>query len=351
MATVTTPEFRSLRIGELFDQAIRIYRRNFFKFIAILAVVQIPLTLLQFLAVLPSQIALTGANSYEELSLISLGGGVLNCFTTLLSFVLVQGVATAATTRAVADGYLGRSTGFVEAYRRIRGRWTHLVVALLLASLINIGLVIWVLVPCVGWVTGLGLLFFFATVIIPLIAPIIVLERKGPVEAIRRAWDLVRRRFWWVVGFVALLWLFSQIVTTGPAFLVGILLGLLFESVEVGGVQQSVIQTLAGLPFTLLYLPLQLTAVTLLYFDLRVRTEAFDLIWQTRETLEDETDADLVLAQAPPPERGNLITWTEVGYFVLLTLAVGGVAALLYVVIGGLLAAFLLPSGGVPGGF
>ena len=34
---------RPLGMGELFDRAIRLYRRNFFKFVGVLALMQIPL--------------------------------------------------------------------------------------------------------------------------------------------------------------------------------------------------------------------------------------------------------------------------------------------------------------------
>src|SRR5207253_4598999 len=97
---------------------------------------------------------------------------------TIVSFVLVQGVATAAITRAVADNYLGRPTGFSEAYRRIGQSWLPLLGTLFLAAILGIGLFIWFLVPCVGWATGLGVLAFYGAVIVPLVAPIVVLEHK-----------------------------------------------------------------------------------------------------------------------------------------------------------------------------
>ena len=45
---------------------------------------------------------------------------------------------------------------------------------------------IWLLVPCVGWATGPGLLAFFGGVIVPILAPIVVLERKSGYAAMRR---------------------------------------------------------------------------------------------------------------------------------------------------------------------
>ena len=129
----------------------------------------------------------------------------------------------------------------------------------------------------------MGLLAFFSAIIVPLVSPIIVLEKQTALRAIRRAWDLTRRRFWWVVGFVTVLTIFAQIVVTGPSALLNLLFNALSESIaQATGVYvtfaiQTISQSLFTLFFSLIYTPLQLTCLTLMYFDLRVRTEGFDL--------------------------------------------------------------------------
>ena len=47
MTVSPVPQLRPLGMGQLLDQALRLYRRNFLKFVGIIAVVQIPLGLLQ----------------------------------------------------------------------------------------------------------------------------------------------------------------------------------------------------------------------------------------------------------------------------------------------------------------
>jgi hypothetical protein len=47
MTASATSRLRPLGIGQLLDQAIRLYRRNFLKFIGIVAVAQIPFIVLQ----------------------------------------------------------------------------------------------------------------------------------------------------------------------------------------------------------------------------------------------------------------------------------------------------------------
>jgi hypothetical protein len=121
-------------------------------------------------------------------------------FLALLGFILIQGLATAALTQAVANSYLSHRLGIIESYQKLGQSWLSLTLALFFAGVFGVGLILWTIVPCVGWLTGLGMLSFFVLVVVPLIAPIIVLEKQKASGAIRRAWDLARRRFWWVLA-------------------------------------------------------------------------------------------------------------------------------------------------------
>jgi hypothetical protein len=187
----------------------------------------------------------------------------------------------------VADSYLGKKTGILDAYRGIGSTWLTLIAALLLVGIIIIVLVIWFLVPCIGWLTGLGMIVFMTAAVNPLVPPAVVLEKQAVIDAIRRAWSLARRRFWPLLGYVFILYLFSWIVVNGPAAIVNVLLVQAFQSFGDSTMQlviTTIIQGLVQLVLALLYYPLQLTAFTLIYFDLRVRTEGFDIAVLTMET-------------------------------------------------------------------
>jgi hypothetical protein len=263
---------------------------------------------------------------------LGIAGSALLSF---ISLVLIYGIGAAVLARSIADNYLGESPGVIEAYRKIGGNWGRLIVALIIAILLSAGLFIWLLVPCVGWFTGPGILAFFWMVIVPLIAPAIVLEKQSGL-GIRRAWDLTRRRFWWVLGFAFILTLFGQLVVTGPTFLVTFLSQLLVGSpFELGSPSstftlQTVIQSLIALIFGLIYLPLQLIGMILVYFDLRVRTEGLDLIFKSVPG--GQINIEDIVAQAPQPEQGNIITLTEIGYFALITLGVIGVIFVVWLI-------------------
>jgi len=238
-------------------------------------------------------------------------------------FILVSGVATAAFTRAVADNYTGKPIGILDSYRNLGSSWLRLIGALLLYGLLVILLLIWMIVPCVGWLSGPGILFFFGLVVGPLIAPVVVLERHDIPVSLRRAWDLGRTRFWWLIGFAFVLSLLGQLIITGPTYLINLILQAIFTSqgnlVDLL-VWQTVIQTLVQMIGGLLYLPLQLTAMTVVYFDLRVRSEGLDLALQAAAASGAETNI-VALAETSPQPTGSLITGTDVGQFILLSLA------------------------------
>jgi len=349
MIVSPSPKLRPLSIGELLDRAIRLYRRNFLTFVGIVALVQVPLTLVQLVISLatftdPATLAADPMAIFSDNWLSVL----LTFLIVIASFFLVQGLATAAVTRAVADEYLGGKVDWFEAYRKIGNSWLSLVGALFWAGIISLGLFIWFLVPCVGWLTGIGIIFFFSMVIVPMLAPVIVLEGQSATEAWRRAWSLARRRFWWVLGFVFILYLFNQLLITGPAMLATLLLqfvaGTPLEAANYSSAYmlQTIVQTAVTLFFSLIYLPLQLTAITLMYFDLRVRTEGFDLALLA-EGMAGGTGGALT---AVPSTRGEqLVTSSELGNFVVVSI-VGFLISAVISGVFGLLGMGLLADGG-----
>lgn len=329
MENTTLPTLRPLRLGELLDRAIRLYRANFLTFIGIIAVVYVPLTVLQIAsgALLGSSLDdVARSNNPQELfTNYAYWLGILSTIVVgLVQFILVQGIATGALTRAVADNYLGKKTGILEAYRGIGKSWVSLLGALLFLILVLFVIIVWwIVIPCLGWVTGLGMMLFVSAVVNPLVPPVVVLENKRAIESIQRAWNLARRRFWPVLGYVIVLALFSLLVVNGPVAITNLILAQAFQSFGDPVTQvvlTAIIQGLISLVFVLLYYPLQMTAFTLIYFDLRVRTEGFDIALLTMDPSAAAPGAENLPAPAPQPSE-RLITGPELGNFAILTLA------------------------------
>ena len=121
MTTASVPFMRPMRLPELLDQAFRLYRRNFFKLIGIVALPFIPLSLLQtgstylinnaspVLPFAPGQ--LPGSSYWLSLLAIFVAG--------LLQGVFVYGLGAAAITNAVANDYAGQPIGVFDSYRRL----------------------------------------------------------------------------------------------------------------------------------------------------------------------------------------------------------------------------------------
>jgi len=352
METQSLPALRPLRLGELLDQAIRLYRRNFITFIGIIAVVYVPLMILQTASttILSSSLDEISRSSSpaEILSNYAYWGGMLSTVVIgFLQFIFVQGIATGALTRAVADNYLGRTTSILDAYRGIGKSWLTLLGALLFVGLLVFVVFLWwLIVPCLGWFTGLGMLAFLTAAVSPLVAPVVVLEKSGPwssptdniierfgnwilriLGSVRRAWSLARRRFWPVLGYIIVLYLFSLIIVNGPVAIANVLLVQVFSSIGDPTLQLviiSIVRALISLVFILLYYPLQMTAFTLIYFDLRVRSEGFDLVLLTMSE-SNLTDPTQAMAAPVPQSNERLITGADLGNFAILTFAAVGI--------------------------
>jgi hypothetical protein len=165
------------------------------------------------------------------------------------------------------------------------------------------------------------MLLFLYAIVMPLVAPVIVLEKHGALDSIQRAWNLSRMRFWWMIGFVVILYIFGQIVVSGPTALATFAMQLLAMNGPASlasPLMAAVIQGLVTMVFSLLYLPLQLTAMTVVYFDLRIRSEGLDLALQTTQQ-PTEGGSAVFLPEITAAPRGNIITWTEVAYFTLIS--------------------------------
>lgn len=331
----TTIDLRPLGAGQLFDRALRLYRRQFLTFIGIVAVSRIPILIMNILlSVIAPPPAVPSINdspfgdnfllnmlqSQSQPVTSSVGGVYLvSILTTLLTLM-----GTVALIRAATDTYLGEECTIMDAYRRMGRNWWTFWGASIIAGLVILLLLIWTFVPLIGWFTGPGMLMFYSLVVLPFIAPIIVVEGEKATNSLPRALELAQRRFWWFIGFMLLLGIFSQIIVTGPA----ILLGGLITAVAGDGFSPLINVVLfqsIDLLLNMLYLPIQLTCVLLIYLDIRVRSEGLDLAMKTVEGDESGKRPVDVVAQAPSGGNGYFPSRDNWSQYFFLTLAVIGI--------------------------
>ena len=250
---------RPLSVGELLDRAFRLYRAQFLKFTGIVALPLIPMALLQIWSL----------SSFGTSGLVDLG-----------QQLFIQPLISAVLSVAISEAYLWEPVSIGEAYRRGSRRYWRLLAASFLIGLAIGGPAV-LLGICVSLVTmGMGLLIF--VIIIPLAAylgtrwgmftPAVVLEEEGAVDGLRRSWHLTEGHFWRVFGTSVLAGVLTLILAQLPAEVVTYAISST-ASLELAAILSTVVSQLS----LVITMPFSLAVTTLLYYDLRVRKEGYDL--------------------------------------------------------------------------
>jgi len=105
--------------------------------------------------------------------------------------------------------------------------------------------------------------------------PGIVEQEWKAVESLRESWRLTSGNSWRCVGYLLLLYLLSMVIISLPQ---GIIQQLLIVFLPPAMTEYAfVVSTALGSLFTVLWQPFYMAAVVLLYYDLRVRKESYDL--------------------------------------------------------------------------
>lgn len=113
--------------------------------------------------------------------------------------------------------------------------------------------------------------------------PALVNEGLGPIAALRRSWQLTVRNVWRSVFYLVLLFILSSLVVSVPLTVIQQVLMLLPIGTDIAIAMSTAIGSL----FNVIWQPLYATGLVLLYFDLRVRRESYDVELQVTQ-LEQE---------------------------------------------------------------
>ena len=243
-------------VGELIDAAIKLYRSRWKTLMAIVAIALVPITFLQIFLTRKigppfSEPTVTQAE-FESTALIA---GVV----TVIQVLLVHPFLTAAVAKASVDVYLGRPV---------------LVKPTLRFAVSKIHSILWISI-----LSGLAILLGFVLLIVPGVillvrylfgSTVLVVEGRKGTKALGRSWRLAAGHFWKVLGTYVLAVIMAGIVASvlrlpGDA---------LFREIGPAG------WPFAAIGFSLaaiLTTPFTTLISVLLYFDLRIRKEAFDL--------------------------------------------------------------------------
>ncbi len=298
-----------LSLGEILDTAIRLYRRNFWLFVGVITLAEIPLLLVQVL--LPFLYTKGAGEDF-----FSLHWWVINGVNFLLRWIFVDGIGTLALGYAISQRYLRQPTALLDVYRRVGGSLPGLLGVFFVVPGLLLVVTIWGLVPCLGWVSSMGIYIFLNMAVLPFVPLVLVIERQNSLQSILRAWDLARRRFFWLIFFNIMLAVFSWILVAGPSLVASGLATALLDKTVAGSAETwyPLIWSVAGTLFNMLFLPIEIGAWTLTYYDVRVRSEAFDLALLVTDAPEDTNQ----LVQLPPLEKW--FSWGDIVRLVSISL-------------------------------
>lgn len=268
-----THELRPMGIGDILDTAFRLYRERFLTFLLIALIVYVPYAILLALFQ-PFQMAQTPVNQQHvpfqqtQTQQVLQGqvqqppimaanpvGAVLGMIGVFVFAVVLLPLCSAALIHNISASYLGENLTAGQSYARAAPRLLGLVGTQLLATIaIFIGFAL-----CI--VPGIILSLWFLV-----LSPVVILESKSGPTAMRRSRELMRGNINKGFTLAFVLGVLGFIV----AWSLGKLTGFVpLPHPAIGEFFSIVLQSLI--------LPIQTAPLILLYYDLRIRKEAFDL--------------------------------------------------------------------------
>jgi hypothetical protein len=250
MATILRP----LSLSELLDGTFSLYRKNFALFVGIVALPNLAWLIVQLTAVVNPLRA-----SAASVMLLAILGGLL--------YFLAIAAAQAATVVAVSAVYLERPISVRAAYAAV-GKRVFRVVLIMIA---------------VGICAGFGLLLLIVPGIIwylmwSLAVPVAIIEDKGLNAATARSRQLTRGSR----GRIFVITVVLGVLVYAVMLLLVVPLGIAVAVFARGNAlmimrAMQLMNPIASFLSQCLIGPLFMIALSLVYYDLRVRKEAFDL--------------------------------------------------------------------------
>jgi hypothetical protein len=287
-----TPQLRPLSIGEMLDAGFKLFRQRFGTLMVCVLVPVVPLSIISTLIV-----ASVDDTAFDVNAPASDSGSadVANLIDNVLSGAAAA-IAIAACFKVISSAYLGERADAGESLRYGLSRLLPLIVAYFVMSIaIGLGLVA-LLIPGIFLAIKWSMTF-----------PAIVAERAGPFAAMGRSWDLTRGHWWRTFGTLLVVLLISFVL----AFAILVALGAAVASSDsISEVAFAVLLTAVTIIVLAVLYPLTASIVTVIYYDLRVRNEGFDLQLLARGVGADATRFETAPerpgpASFPPPPSGG----------------------------------------------
>jgi len=277
---------QSMTIRDILFGSIRLYKTNFVGFIGVILLVKGPYQILAYVlsrllvSIFTEMLSLPeeGLNNIEPVSVI-----LIVKFLELLFIPFISPIAISAMTIFISEQFLNRDIGVTQAYKRITERLLPLLGTVLLSGAFMssgfiLGLLLWNVASQMA-----GTIFIFAPFLASIlwvwyafIPQTVVIEGEGGIGAMKRSKYLVRGYFRKVFVLLVLVFLATWLVTTIVSYAVGKLSFFFGQTgILLGEGASNIISVLLE--------PFRVAIIPLLYYDLRVRKEGFDLEIMAKE--------------------------------------------------------------------
>jgi hypothetical protein len=265
-------EIHPMGVGEILDRSFRLLRKHFMLFFIILMIPQGTF----FLANKGMQVYAPGGVQQGTSPGMVVGYGVAVLFAVVI-MMIIQFWAQGALIYAVSETYLGHETSIGRSYGAMRSRLGRL-----LGTMFLMGFLIMLVPGLLGIVSAIAVVWFFHVLLNWLLVDkVVVLEGEGWRSALRRSKELMNTRtepgFWRrpknKAGLILIL-----------GFLIGIGIHLLFQTPGLithwlmpSSTMGQTIQQILNVVATSLATVFTAIAMILYYYDIRLRSEGFDL--------------------------------------------------------------------------
>jgi uncharacterized membrane protein len=258
--TQFAPQLRPLSVGEQLDAAFKMVRQSFGTLALCVLVVALPLNIVSVLITASTRdnAFSYGSNAGNQ----SLDGTAIAGFLlTVVLGVVLTAIAAAACFRAVSGIYLGERPTVEGSLKFAASR---VLAVIWLAILYGLGLIL----PSLLIIPGVWLAVAWS-----MSYPAMLAEGLGAARALGRSFRLVRGRWWPTFG--------ALIVMQLIVFVISGIVTLLFDATLIAAVDNepvaAVLTTISSTLSSMITLPLYAAMLTIIYYDLRVRKEGFDL--------------------------------------------------------------------------
>ena len=265
MADVT---LRPMTLGQVLDTTFSLYKRNFWLFVGIMALPFLLVLLLQVGVAAFQTGALAGTSRPATPGAIPglLTGMIAGTIVFLLAYLFLAGAAQAATIFAVSDLYLGRTASVRGSYRKVGGKAFRVILVLILVGLaVGVGFLL-LIIP--------GFILLCRTAVA---VPASMLEDTKPVGSIERSMQLTKGFAMQVFLIFLLVWVLSYIAVMIFELPFTYLQGAAVQAHQTLSFGMLALQHLSSFLSNVLVGPIGTIAFSLMYYNLRVRKEAFDI--------------------------------------------------------------------------